>query len=447
MSKLFGTDGIRSKVNLEPMTPDTCLKIARSAGHILSKENKINRVVISKDTRLSGYVFEPAIASGFSSIGLEVLLVGPLPTPALAMLISTLRADIGVMITASHNTFEDNGLKIFSKNGYKIGQDLENQIEELVFNKEKYEKINVNNITTGRTKRLEDAVGRYTESIKKSFPKDKKIENLKVVIDCANGANYKVAPDVLWELGCDVSVIENYPDGKNINLNCGAVNPKKLVKKVIELNADIGFAFDGDGDRLIIVDEKGNIIDGDKIIALLVKEFKKNKKLIGNKIVTTEMSNFGFEKYINSLNLELIRTEVGDRNVINKMRELNANIGGEQSGHIILSDYSKTGDGLLSTVQVLDIITSNSKKASELFDLYESVPQILTNVKVSDKNASFYKNTKLQRFIEEFNNGNKNLRLLVRPSGTEQLIRILIEGNDTKKLKSISKEIEDIIIK
>lgn len=446
MVKLFGTDGIRSKVNIEPMTPDTCLKIARSAGYILSKKDKINRVVIGKDTRLSGYVFEPVISSGFSSMGLEVLLVGPLPTPALAMLVGTLRADIGVMITASHNTFEDNGLKIFDKLGYKISNELEAQIEELVFNKEKYYKISNNNIITGRTKKLEDSRGRYTENVKNSFPKNKTLKGLKIVIDCANGSNYKVAPEILWELGCEVITIENQPNGTNINFNCGAVNPSKLSKKVINENADIGFAYDGDGDRVICVDEKGNVINGDKIIALLVTEYQKKDKLKNNKIVSTLMSNIGFEHYINSLNLELIRTDVGDRNVINKMREINSNVGGEQSGHIILFDYSKTGDGLISTVQILDILTTYSKKASEMFNLYQDIPQIQKNIKVLDKNHSFYNNEKLQNFIKDFSINNNDFRLLIRPSGTESIIRILVEGTDYNKLKLISKQAEELII-
>ena len=445
MSKLFGTDGIRSRVNSEPMTPDTCLKIARSAGYILSEKDKINRVVISKDTRLSGYVFEPVIASGFSSMGLEVLLVGPLPTPALAMLVSTLRADIGVMITASHNTFEDNGLKIFNKNGYKITKKLEQQIEEFVYSKDKYNEIYKKNIITGTTKRLEDAEGRYTEFIKSSFPKDKTLKGLKIVIDCANGANYKVAPEILWELGCEVIVTENIPNGRNINLECGALFPEKLSQKVIKENADIGFAYDGDGDRIIIVDEKGSIIDGDKIIALLAKEFQINNRLNNNIIVTTLMSNMSFEKFINKIGLKLIRTDVGDTNVINKMREVDSNLGGEQSGHIILSDYLKSGDGLLSTIKILDILTSKNKKASEIFDLYQDIPQVKLNIKVEDKNISFYENKDLQKFINEFTSHYKNIRLLVRPSGTESLIRILVEGDDLKKLNEISLEVESII--
>ncbi|MBI29542.1 MAG: phosphoglucosamine mutase [Pelagibacteraceae bacterium] len=446
MAKIFGTDGVRSKVNAEPMTTETCLKIARSVGHILSKKHEINRVVISKDTRLSGYVFEPVIASGFSSMGSEVLLVGPLPTPALAMLVGTLRADIGIMITASHNTFEYNGLKIFDKDGNKIPQELENQIEEIIFNEDKYNLIIQKNLITGKTKRLEDAVGRYTESIKNSFPKNKSLKGLKIVIDCANGANYKVAPEVLWELGSDVVTIENSPNGKNINLNCGAVNPSKLSQKVISENADIGFAFDGDGDRLIVVDENGEIMDGDKIVALLATEFLKQKKLKNGLVVSTHMSNMAFEKYINKIGLNLIRTQVGDKYVIEKMRETNASIGGEQSGHIIIKDYSKTGDGLLVAVQISNILISSNKKTSEIFDLYEALPQVQTSVEVIDKNKSFYKNKDLQKFIMNFNDQNDNLRLLIRPSGTEPVIRILVEGNNLESLKSISNEVQKMIV-
>ena len=323
---------------------------------------------------------------------------------------------------------------------------LENEIESFVLNKEKYDKINSENTITGRTKRLEDAAGRYTESIKKTFPKNKTLKGLKIVIDCANGANYKVAPETLWELGCEIIAIENNPDGININKNCGSVHPQVMSKKVIEVDADIGISFDGDGDRLIISDEKGNIIDGDKIIALLTKEYSKKNKLRNNKVVTTLMSNMGFENYINSLGLQLIRTDVGDRNVINKMLEINSNIGGEQSGHIILSDYSKTGDGLLSAVQVLDILTENGKKASELFNLYDPIPQIQKNVIVKEKNKSYYENKKLQNFINDFKKNFKNARLLIRPSGTESIIRILIEGQDISQLESIAKEVEQLVV-
>ena len=447
MSSIFGTDGIRSRVNTYPMTPDICLKISRAAGYILSNEDKINRVIIGKDTRLSGYVFEPIIASGFSSVGLEVLLVGPIPTPALAMLVGTLRADIGVMITASHNTFQDNGLKIFDKNGYKISRNLEKKIESYVLDDDKYNEINNSNIVTGKTKRLEDAAGRYTESIKNTFTKNKTLKGIKIVVDCANGATYKVAPEIFWELGCEVIMIGNNPNGTNINDKCGAVYPNNLSKKVIEEKADIGLAFDGDGDRLIISDERGNIIDGDKIIALLVNDYKKNNKLNNNKIITTLMSNIGFENYIKNLGLELIRTDVGDRNVIDMMLKTSSNIGGEQSGHIILSDYSKTGDGLLSAVQILDILTFNNKKASELFNLYDSIPQIQKNILVKDKNKSFYENRNLHNFINNFNSNKQNSRLLVRPSGTESVIRILVEGSNIAEINEISMKVEQLIVK
>ena len=445
MSKLFGTDGIRSRVNEYPMTPDICLRISRAAGYILSKKNKINRVIIGKDTRLSGYVFEPVIASGFSSVGLEVLLVGPIPTPALPMLVGTLRADVGVMITASHNTFEDNGLKIFNNEGYKISNELEEKIESYVINDQEYAKLNNKNIITGITKRLEDATGRYTESIKNTFTKNKTLKGLKIVIDCANGATYKVAPEILWELGCEVITMGDNPNGKNINHNCGAVYPNNLSKKVLEVKADIGLAFDGDGDRIIISDDKGNIIDGDKIIALLATEFKRKNMLKNSKVITTLMSNISFEKYINYLGLELIRTNVGDRNVINKMLETGSNIGGEQSGHIILSDYSKSGDGLLSAVQILDILTSSEKSSSELFNLYNPVPQIQKNIEVQDKEKSFNSNTNLHKFISSFNKSNNQSRLLIRPSGTESIIRILVEGSNINEIQNISLEAEKLI--
>ncbi len=446
MLRIFGTDGIRCKVNQEPMTPDTCLKIAKAAGYLLSNKNvKKNRVIICKDTRLSGYLFEPLIASGFISMGMNVILVGPLPTPALAMLINTLRADIGVMITASHNTFEYNGIKFFDFNGNKISNKLEQEIENIVLNDKKYASISNKNFKTGKAKRLDDAAGRYSESLKKALEKNINFKNIKVVLDCANGSTYKVAPNTFWELGCDVVTIGNKPNGKNINQDCGAINTKNLSEKVLETKSDIGFAFDGDGDRLIIVDEKGKEIDGDKIIALLAKELLITKKLSKKVIVTTHMSNQGFENFLkNKLNIKLIRADVGDRNVIDKMQYYNCNLGGEQSGHIILSDLIKTGDGILIALKILEIFKKYNKKTSKLFDLFIPFYQSKTNIILKKDKLKKISLNRIYDLINKNKLKNKHLRYLVRPSGTEPLIRLLIEG---KNKPEINKESKSIVMK
>ena len=429
MYKIFGTDGVRCKVNEEPMTPDTCLRIAKTAGYLLSnKESKRNRVIISKDTRLSGYVFEPLMSSGFVSMGMDVILVGPLPTPALPMLINSLRADMGVMITASHNTYEYNGLKFFDSKGNKISKELEKKIESFVLSEKKYLTIEAMNLNTGKAIRLEDAVGRYTEYLKQTLKKNTNFNKIKIVLDCAHGATYIVAPTIFWELGCDVITIGNQPDGKNINYKCGAVNIEKLSKKVIETNSDIGLAFDGDGDRLIAVDEKGCEIDGDKIIALLAKDLLFSNKLKKKTVVSTIMSNLGFESYLkNELGINLIRTPVGDINVIEEINNNGYSLGGEQSGHIILSEFSKSGDGILIALKILEILKNSNIMASELFKIYESYAQEKINLPIE---RSF--NSKINKNIKQFfittQRKKPHLRYLVRESGTEPLIRILLKA-------------------
>ena len=360
MKKIFGTDGIRCIVNQEPMTTETCLKIAKVTGYLLSHTNKYKRrVLISKDTRLSGYLFEPLLTAGFISMGMDVVLVGPLPTPALPMLIRSLRADLGVMITASHNTYEYNGLKFFDSEGYKFNRTIEKKIENIISSTTKYNKIiNLSNIS-GKALRLDDAQGRYSEYLKSTLNNKTTYKNLKVVLDCANGATYNVAPNLFWELGCEVIVINNIPDGKNINLECGAVNVTSLSKKVIKEKADIGFAFDGDGDRVIAVDEKGSLIDGDNIIALFAESFLQLNQLNKMTVVTTVMSNLGFEEFLKKkLGIKLIRTNVGDVNVIEKMQKQKYSLGGEQSGHIIMGNYLNTGDGILVALKLLEIYSS-----------------------------------------------------------------------------------------
>ena len=442
MKKIFGTDGIRCVVNQEPMTAETCLQIAKTTGYLLSfKKKGKKRVVISKDTRLSGYLFEPLLTAGFISMGMDVVLVGPLPTPALPMLIKSLRADMGVMITASHNTYEYNGLKFFDSNGLKINKSLEKKIENIVFNKSKYNKIINLSYESGKAIRLEDAQGRYSEYLKSTLENKTKFKKLKIVLDCANGATYHVAPNLFWEIGFDVVAINNIPNGKNINYKCGAVNIIELSKKVIIEKADIGFAFDGDGDRLIAVDENGQEIDGDNLIALFAKNYLKNKILNKKTVVTTVMSNLGFENYLkNKLGIKLIRKNVGDINVISEMQKNNYNLGGEQSGHIILGQYMNTGDGILAALKIVEILSNQKLKASKLFNLYKKIPQIKNNITIKN-NINNKVNNKINILALELKKQNKDLRFLIRKSGTEPLLRILVEGKDFDKVKNTSKNL------
>lgn len=445
MVKIFGTDGIRCLVNHEPLSAETTLKIAKTVAFLLkSKNQKSSRVVISKDTRLSGYLYEPLITAGFISMGMEVILVGPLPTPAVPQLMRTLRADIGVMITASHNTYEYNGLKFFDTDGFKISYKLEKEVENIVLNNNKYTKIINSELNTGKALRLEDASGRYSEFLKSTLDKKIKIKKLKIVLDCGNGATYEIAPNIFWELGHKVISINNKPNGININQNCGAVDINQLSKKVIDEKADIGFAFDGDGDRLIIVDEKGIEIDGDKIIALFATHLSKlNKANSKFPVITTVMSNLGLEKYLlNKLKIKLKRSSVGDINVIKEMSKFNSSLGGEQSGHIILSDFSKTGDGILAALKVTEIISKNKNTTSNTFNLYKSFPQVKINIKYKEIS------NKTLKFIENLNKkkpSDKNIRVLIRRSGTEPLIRLLVEGGDLDKVEEYSINLENKI--
>jgi phosphoglucosamine mutase len=442
MKKIFGTDGVRCIVNQEPMTAETCLKIAKATGYLLSYKKKgKKRVVISKDTRLSGYLFEPLLTAGFISMGMDVILVGPLPTPALPMLIRSLRADMGVMITASHNTYEYNGLKFFDYNGEKIMLALEKKIESIVFNQSKYNKIINLSYVSGKALRLKDAQGRYSEYLKSTLIKNTKFRKLKIVLDCANGATYHVAPNIFWEIGCEVIAINNYPNGKNINDKCGAVNINELSKKVVSTKSNIGFAFDGDGDRLIAVDEKGNEIDGDKLIALFAKEFLNSKILNKKTVVTTVMSNLGFEKYLQKeLGIKLLRESVGDINVISKMKKNKLNLGGEQSGHIILGQYMSTGDGILAALKITEFLSNKNIKTSEMFNLYETYPQIKNNI-VIKKNLSKKINDQINDLYFSYRKKYKDIRFLIRKSGTEPLIRVLVEGKIDTNVIKVSAEI------
>ena len=449
MGKIFGTDGIRCIVNTEPLTAETTLKISKTVGYLLkSKKSNNSRVIICKDTRLSGYLYEPLITAGFISMGMEVILVGPLPTPAVPHLMRTLRADIGVMITASHNTYEYNGIKFFNLDGFKISSKLEKEIENIVLNKKKYSKILNSNNKTGKAIRLEDASGRYSEFLKSTLNKNIKTKKLKIVLDCGNGATYDIAPSIFWELGHQVVSINNKPNGKNINYNCGAVNVGSLCKKVVEEKANIGFAFDGDGDRLIVVDDKGNEIDGDKIIALFAKYLIIEKKTASKfPVVTTVMSNLGLENFLlKDLGIKLKRSPVGDINVIEEMKKNKSFLGGEQSGHIILSDFSKTGDGILAALKITEIMSIIKKSSSSIFDLYDNLPQIKVNIsykKISEKTKKNIKD------LNKKNRRDKKIRVLIRLSGTEPLIRLLVEGQDLKiveqKAKNLELEIRNII--
>ncbi len=446
MSKIFGTDGIRCLVNEEPLSAETCLKISKSVAYVLrNKSSQNTRVVICKDTRLSGYLYEPLVTAGFISMGMEVILVGPLPTPAVPLMIKTLNADIGVMITASHNTYEYNGLKFFDSSGRKLSSSIEKKVENIVLDKKKYSKISNNTFISGNAKRLEDASGRYSEFLKSTLIKTSSKKKLKIVLDCANGATYNIAPNLFWELGYNVIAINNNPDGLNINKNCGAVDTKSLSHNVVKHKADIGFAFDGDGDRLIVIDEKGKEVDGDKIIGLLCKNYvKPNKKSNKHDVIITVMSNMGLEKYLtDKLKLKIKRTSVGDINVINEMKKSKSKIGGEQSGHIILSEYSNTGDGILAALKITEILTSYKNNSSKLFDLYDDYAQEKINLIYKKKNINLQKILKKIQNDKSYNN--KKIRSIVRLSGTEPLVRILVEGQELTDVKKISLEIKNLI--
>ena len=385
MRKFFGTDGVRGPANEEPMTAETALKIAMAAGLYFAPETGKQRplAVIGKDTRLSGYMLEPAMVAGFTAIGMDVILVGPMPTPGVAMLTRSLRADLGVMLSASHNPFYDNGIKLFGPDGYKLSDEIEVCIENLINNQDKKR---AGPSELGRAKRLDDAAGRYIEIAKGSFPKGLTLGGLKIVVDCANGAAYKLAPKVFFELGADVVPIGVEPDGFNINYHCGAVAPKSIREAVLSNNADVGIALDGDADRLVLVDQLGNTVDGDQILAAIATAWQSLNRLKSNDIVGTAMSNLGLEKYLKTRNLNLFRTEVGDRYVLEYMRANGCNLGGEQSGHIILSDYATTGDGIIAALQMLAIAVSANKTINEITRVFDPLPQQLLNLRIGNIN-------------------------------------------------------------
>lgn len=437
--KYFGTDGIRGTANRWPITPDIAMKVGMAVGLALRQRQGRLRAVIGKDTRLSGYMIETAMVAGFTSVGVDVFMTGPIPTPAVAMLTRSLRCDIGVMISASHNPFEDNGIKIFGPDGYKLSDEIELSIERLLESDLAPHLARSSDL--GRAKRVDGVADRYIEFAKRTLPRNLSLQGVRVVVDCGNGAAYKVAPDALWELGADVFRLGVEPDGTNINKDCGSTSPGKLIAKVLETRADIGIALDGDADRVIVVDEKGQVVDGDQLMAVVATSFKEDGRLTKPGIVATIMSNLGLERYLGDNGLTLARTKVGDRYVVEHMREYGYNVGGEQSGHIILNDYSTTGDGLVAALQVLAVVTRQGKPVSEVCRRFEPVPQILKNVRFGGDSP--LENDKVQASIADALKrlGNQG-RLVIRPSCTESLIRVMAEGDDEVL---VTRVVDDIV--
>ena len=440
--KLFGTDGIRGTANSEPMTPETALKVAMAVGECFQNGAHKHLVVIGKDTRLSGYMLEPALTAGFVTMGMDVVLVGPLPTPAIAMLTRSLRADLGVVLSASHNPYGDNGIKLFGRDGYKLSDEFEQKIETCL---DKGPSRRASPAELGRVKRLEDAGGRYIEFVKQSFPRGRRLDGLRIVVDCAHGAAYKVAPTVFWELGAEVFSLGVSPDGLNINRECGALSPEQMRREVLARRADIGIALDGDADRLIVADERGVILDGDQLMALIATGLARGGRLTGGALVATVMSNLGLERFLAGHDIALHRTPVGDRHVVEKMRALGCNLGGEQSGHIILSDFATTGDGLIAALQVLASIVETGRRASEVCSLFSPVPQRLRSVRFSRGDPLLACSVK--RAIDEATDRLAATgRLVIRKSGTEPVIRVMAEGEDEELVAAVVDEICQAIL-
>jgi len=442
--KYFGTDGIRGRANTHPMTAEVALKLGMATALQFRRGDHRHRVVIGKDTRLSGYMIEPALTSGFVSMGMDVVLVGPMPTPAVAMLTRSLRADIGVMISASHNQYEDNGIKLFGPDGYKLSDAVEAKIEARMESDLSGHLASAD--VLGRARRLDDANGRYTEYAKQTFPRGLRLDGLKVAIDCANGAGYKVAPEVLWELGAEIVPVGVTPNGTNINKDCGSTDLQTLQEATTIAGADIGLALDGDADRLIVCDENGRVIDGDQIMALIANDWHKAGRLKGGGVVSTVMSNLGLERYLNDLGLDLKRTPVGDRYVAEVMRAASYNLGGEQSGHLIFDDYATTGDGLIAALQVLVVLVTSGKPASEICDVFEPLPQLLKNIRYNG--GSPLENSDVKAAIADAEGKlGKSGRVLIRKSGTEPLIRVMAEGEDIAIVESLVDDICETISK
>ena len=439
--KYFGTDGIRGRANGE-ITPELALKVGQAAGLLFQRGEHRHRVVIGKDTRLSGYMIETALVAGFTSVGMDVLLLGPMPTPAVAMLTRSMRADIGVMISASHNLYDDNGIKLFGPDGYKLSDDVERNIEKLI--ESDVSKRLAKSADLGRAKRIDGVQDRYIEFAKRTLPRDLSLDGLRVVVDCAHGAAYKVAPDALWELGAEVIPMGIEPDGYNINKECGSTDTAAIAAKVREMRADLGIALDGDADRMVLIDERGHVIDGDQLLAVIAESWKEDGRLSKPGIVATVMSNLGLERHLKSRGIALIRTPVGDRYVLEQMREHGFNVGGEQSGHIILSDYATTGDGLVAALQVLAVVKKQNRPVAEVCHRFEPLPQVLKNVRY--KKGKPLEDAKVKSAItsaEKRLNGNG--RLVIRPSGTEPVIRVMGEGDDQVLVEEIVDGIVDAL--
>ncbi|MBI5233245.1 MAG: phosphoglucosamine mutase [Deltaproteobacteria bacterium] len=442
--RLFGTDGIRGTANIEPMTAETALKLGRAIAYLFKKEPRRHRIVIGKDTRLSGYMLESAMMAGVCSMGVDVMLVGPLPTPGIAFITTSMRADAGVVISASHNQYQDNGIKFFSRDGLKLPCELEKRIERFIFEDEDpTHRPTASEV--GKAYRVDDAIGRYVVFVKNTFPKELTLDGLKIAVDCANGAAYKVAPEVFYELGAEVIPIGATPDGENINKDCGALYPELIAGEVKRSGADIGIALDGDGDRCIMVDEKGNIIDGDHIMAIAAVAMLKEDTLKKRTLVATVMSNSGLDEVIGNVGGSLIRTSVGDRYVVEEMLRGGYNLGGEQSGHIVFFDHTTTGDGIITALQVLSLMVKEGKKLSELSSVMQTCPQVLLNVKVREK-----KNLEgipsvanaLNVVIERLKGRG---RAFVRYSGTEPLVRITVEGHDKQEIDVLANGLKEVI--
>jgi phosphoglucosamine mutase len=437
----FGTDGIRGRAN-SVITPELAMKVGQATGLMFQRGDYRHRVVIGKDTRLSSYMIEYALVSGFTSVGMDVLLLGPVPTPAVAMLTHAMRADVGVMISASHNPYEDNGIKLFGPDGFKLSDEVESEIETLMGSNISTKLSKASDL--GRAKRVESVHARYIEFAKRTLPRQLSLEGLRIVVDCANGAAYKVAPEALWELGAEVFSIGVEPDGFNINRDVGSTAPEALVRKVREMRADIGIALDGDADRVLIIDEKGQLIDGDQVMAVVAQSWLEDGRLSQPGIVATIMSNLGLERYLSGLGLSLARTAVGDRYVLEYMREHGYNLGGEQSGHIILSDYSTTGDGLVAALQVLTVVKRVGRPVSEVCHRFRPLPQILKNVRIKGGHS-----LSQEHVVKTIDNGKrqlgKNGRLVIRPSGTEPVIRVMGEGDDRDLVERVVDEVCDAL--
>ncbi len=440
--KYFGTDGIRGATNTAPMTAAMAMKVGMAAGAYFQRGDHRHRVVIGKDTRLSGYMLESALVAGFTSVGMDVVMVGPMPTPAVAMLTQSMRADIGVMISASHNPYADNGIKLFGPDGYKLSDEAEAAIEALIDGDIPL----VPSSQIGRARRIDDAQGRYIHFAKSTFPENLRLDGMRVVLDCANGAAYKVAPSALWELGADVVAIGVTPNGTNINDGVGSTAPQTLAETVVASGADIGIALDGDADRLIVVDETGTIVDGDQLMATIAASWARQGRLAGGGLVATVMSNLGLERHLAAQGLGLVRTKVGDRHVLEKMRSSGYNVGGEQSGHIILSDYATTGDGLVAALQILAEVKRSGAPAGEVLHRFEPLPQLLKNVRFAGGKPLDHESVKAVIAQAEAELAGKG-RLVIRPSGTEPVIRVMAEGDDLGQVERVVDRICDAVRK